>query len=177
MSWLSIPGFILLKHHCSVVVCNCTIFMVSVHIAFVGWCFYLYSVLFIYDSEIQYIPDKCGVINKILEQAIFIFKSNTNKISIHINVEIHNNFDPIYTNEILVSAVRIISVRFGYYRVTSSLLVLVRYLNPGDFRWDPFSVSENFSVHFQLWRLKYTYYLIARGRTPCLGPWGCGENA
>ena len=35
-------------------------------------------------------------INKILEPVIFIFKINTNKISIHIDIEVHNTiFAPV----------------------------------------------------------------------------------
>ena len=56
----------------------------------VAWCFYLirYSLFIIRNFE--YFPDKCGVLNEIYEPTIFIFKSNTNKISIHIYVEFHN---------------------------------------------------------------------------------------
>ena len=38
----------------------------------------------------SYFLGKCGVLNEILEPAIFIFKSNTNKASINIDVEFHN---------------------------------------------------------------------------------------
>ena len=37
-----------------------------------------------------YFIDEYWVLNEILEQAIFIFKRYTNKISIHIDVEVHN---------------------------------------------------------------------------------------
>ena len=37
-----------------------------------------------------YFTDKCWLFNEILEPAIFIFKINTNIISIHTDVEYHN---------------------------------------------------------------------------------------
>ena len=39
--------------------------------------------------RIFFFTDKCGLLNEILEPVIFIFKINTNIISIHIDVEYH----------------------------------------------------------------------------------------
>ena len=41
----------------------------------------LFRVLFICDANFNYVLDKCGALNKIIEPAIFIFKINTNIIS------------------------------------------------------------------------------------------------
>ena len=43
--------------------------------------FFLIRILFIHYAQFQYYLDKCGVLNKILEPGIFIFKIDTNKIS------------------------------------------------------------------------------------------------
>ena len=43
--------------------------------------FFLIRVLFIYDAHLYYYLHKCGVLNEIIEPAIFVFKINTNKIS------------------------------------------------------------------------------------------------
>ena len=55
-----------------------------------GGVFLFISVLFSYDSIFLYFTDKCGLFNEILEPVIFIFKINTNIISIHIDVEYLN---------------------------------------------------------------------------------------
>ena len=39
-----------------------------------------FRVLFICDANFNYFLDKCGVLNEILEPAIFIFNINTNEI-------------------------------------------------------------------------------------------------
>ena len=43
--------------------------------------FFLLRIFFIHDAQFQYYFDKCGVLNEILEPAIFILKIDTNKIS------------------------------------------------------------------------------------------------
>ena len=43
--------------------------------------FFKFIVLFICDAQFCYFLDKCVVLNKIIEPAIFIRKINTNKIS------------------------------------------------------------------------------------------------
>ena len=52
---------------------------------------FIIHVLFIYDSDLKYFFDECWVLNEIIEPEIFIFKINTNKISIHIDVEFHRH--------------------------------------------------------------------------------------
>ena len=53
-------------------------------------------VLFVYSlfvmSNFNYFLDKCGVLNNIIEPAIFIFKINTNIISMHIDIEYRNTY-------------------------------------------------------------------------------------
>ena len=62
--------------------------MFSETLAHVGWLF-LY---FIYDAHILIISLIMGVFNEIIERAIFIFKINTNIISIHIDIEYRNTY-------------------------------------------------------------------------------------
>ena len=70
--------------------------------------FFLFG-LFIYDLHFYYFLDKFWVLNEILKPSIFIFKCNTNIMSIHINVEFHNTiFDDMhYKSDFKISVSKI----------------------------------------------------------------------
>ena len=102
-----------------------------------------FRLLFICDANFNYVLDKCRVLNKIIEPAIFIFKINTNIISIHIDIEYRNTFFCSYmysvnTYETVIKFCMMIFRLYAflerlYYRLMSSLLALVRYRNSGAF--------------------------------------------
>ena len=61
----------------------------------VGWHFYFFYSLFVM-RHFNYFLDKCGVLNEIIEPAIFIFKINTNKIcNTHLRRISKHNLIPI----------------------------------------------------------------------------------
>ena len=52
--------------------------------------FIIFGTLYWWFVIFNFFLDKCGVLNEIFKQVIFIWKIYTNKISIHIDIEFHN---------------------------------------------------------------------------------------